>query len=131
MPQKQGPKERLKIPQKDIVKFVIKEALQKRKALSQKELAEIITKQLRRGESKYIISGKRARLLALDIPVKMIIDTKRGHIPKRCPACGRGLRRTYSKNLYGKRVLTGLRCSKCSYHGTGGKWAPSRYHFSI
>ena len=61
----------LKIPQKDVVKFVIKETLSKKKALSQKCLAEIITKELRKGESKYTISGKRARILALEIPVKI------------------------------------------------------------
>jgi len=121
----------LKIPKKDVVKFVIKEALQKRKAMSQKDLAEIITKELRRGESKYRISGRRARLLALEIPVALKIETKRGRVPKKCPVCGRGLKKTYSKNLYNRKVLTALRCGKCGFHGTGGKWMPSRYYFSL
>jgi peptide subunit release factor 1 (eRF1) len=121
----------LKIPRKDVVKFVIKEALQKRKAMSQKELAEIITKELRRGESKYRITGRRARLLALEVPVKIKTETRKGRVPRKCPVCSRGLKRTYSKNLYGKKLLTSLKCSRCGYHGAGGKWMPRKYRFSI
>ena len=121
----------LKIPRKDVVKFVIKEALQKRKAVSQKHLTEIITKELMKGESKYRITGRRARLLALEVPVTLRTETKRGKIPKRCPACGRGLKKTFSKNLYGKKMLASLRCGRCGFHGSDGKWAPSRYYFSL
>ena len=121
----------MKIPQKDVVKFVIKEALQKGKAMSQKELAEIITKELMRGESKYRITGRRARLLALEIPVKITTETRKGSVPRKCPACGRGLKRTYSKNLSGRKLLTGLRCGRCGYRGTGGRWAPRKYVFSM
>ena len=122
---------KLKIPQKDVVKFVIKEALQKRKAMTQKELADIITKELRKGEIKYRISGKRARLLALDIPIKIRVATRKGKVPKRCPACGKGLKRTYSKNLTGKKLLTAIKCGRCGFKGTEGKWMPRKYHFSL
>lgn len=121
----------LKIPKKDVVKFVIKEALQKRKAMSQKDLAEIITKELRKGENKYRITGKRARLLALEVPVKIRTETRKGRVPKKCPVCSRGLKRTYSKNLYGKKLLTNLKCPRCGYRGTGGKWMPRKYRFSL
>jgi predicted RNA-binding Zn-ribbon protein involved in translation (DUF1610 family) len=128
---KQTSKAKLKIPQKDIVKFVIKEALQKRKAMTQKELAAIITKELRRGENKYRITGRRARLLALDIPIKIKVSTRKGKVPKKCPACGKGLKRTYSKNLTGKKLLTAIRCGKCGYRGSEGKWMPRKYTFSL
>ena len=131
MPQKQNSPAELKIPKKDVVKFLIKESLKKRRALSQKELAETITKELRKGESKYSITGRRARLLALEIPVEIRIETRKGQVPKRCPACGRGLKKSYSKNLYGKKILTSLRCCRCGYRGTGGRWIPSRYYFSL
>jgi peptide subunit release factor 1 (eRF1) len=134
MPSKQPSKPgsaAMKIPRRDVVKFVIKEALQKEKAVSQKELAEIITKQLVKGESKYRITGRRARLLALEIPVKIMVETRKGRVPRKCPVCGRGLKRTHSKNLYGKKILTGLRCGRCGYHGTGGRWMPRKYSFSL
>jgi len=120
-----------KIPQRDIVKFVLKESLQKRKATSQKELVEIIKKGLRKGDSKYSITGKRARLIALQTKVKIKVNTRHGPVPNKCPVCGHGLKRSYSKNLLGRKVLTGLSCSRCRYHGTEGKWIPSRYSFSL
>ena len=121
----------LKIPRKDVVKFVIKESLQKRKAVSQKRLAENITKELQKGELKYRISGRRARTIALEIPVMLNVETRKGQVPKKCPVCGRGLKKTYSKNLYNRKVLTSIKCGRCGFHGTGGKWIPRRYHFSI
>lgn len=118
-----------KVPKKEIVKFIIKEALQKQKISSQNELAEVVAEKLRRGDRKYSITGKRARIIALEIPVKVSIKTRRGQAPKRCPSCSYGLRRTYSKNLFGKKLLSGLRCQKCGYKGSEGRWIPSRYEF--
>ncbi len=118
-----------KVPKKEIVKFIIKEALQRQKISTQSELAGVVAKKLKRGDRKYSITGKRARLIALEIPARVSIKTRRGKVPKRCPSCSHGLKRTYSKNLFGKKLLSGLRCQKCGYRGSEGRWIPSRYEF--
>jgi len=118
-----------KVPKKEIVKFIIKEALQKQKISSQNELAGVVIEKLRMGDKKYSITGKRARMIALEIPVRVSIKTRRGQVPKRCPSCSHGLRRTYSKNLFGKKLLSRLRCQRCGYTGLEGRWTPSRYEF--
>lgn len=130
MPPKSA-KATIKIPRKDVVKFVIKEALQKRDAMSQKELVEIITNELRKGDSKYRITGKRARIIALETNVRIDTATRKGAAPKRCPVCGRGLKRAYSKNLLGRKLLTKIRCCRCGYSGTEGRWMPRKYTFSM
>ena len=121
----------IKIPGKEVVKFVIKESLRKRKAMSQQELSEIISNELRKGDHKYRITGKRARLLSLEIPAKIKVETRKGPMPRRCPVCGRGLKRTHSKNLAGRKILTSIQCGRCGFRGAGGKWMPRKYSFSL
>lgn len=129
--EKSSAKEGIKIPQQEVVKFIIKESLRKRKALSQKDLAATINRELVKGESGYRISGKRARLLALQIPVKITIETRHGPQPEKCPVCNKSLKKRYSKNLAGKKLLSALDCSRCGYHGTIAGFVPSRYYFSL
>ncbi len=128
MPQ---PKAALKIPKKEIVKFVVKESLQKRKALSQKELVGLISNGLKKGDRKYSITGKRARLIALDAGIMILTETRRGPMPKKCPVCGHFLKKRHSRNLFGKKIVSGLSCRKCSYHAEEGKWMPKRYRFEM
>lgn len=120
------------IPKTEIVKFVLKEALQKQKIRSQTRLAEIVRKKLREGENGYTISAHRVRTIAMQTPrVNVKIKTKKGKHPSKCPACNNRLKKTYTKNLRGRKVLVSLRCSRCSYRGSGGKWMPSRYEFEL
>ncbi len=118
-----------KIPESGEVKFAIKEILKKRSFSSQEELSREVRKKLRSVESKYSITGKRIRQLALEIPVRIHVHTRKGKIPGRCPCCGHRIKKIYSKNLYGRKILFRLKCQRCSYTGTEGKWAPKRYEF--
>lgn len=119
-------------PKGEVVKFLIKEILNSRPADSQEELSKLVRAELRKGEADLTITGERARLIALKIPrVKVLVHLKNGRKPKRCPSCYSGLRKVYTKNLKGRKVLVGLRCNKCSYRGSQNRWIPSRYEFRI
>lgn len=118
-------------PKKEVVKFVIKSILQKQKVDSQLELTELVNKELKKVDKTYTISGKRARKIALELPVKISVLTKNGKILKHCPCCGSSLKKIYTRNLAGKRMLFKLVCSKCEYKGLNGKWAPRKYEFWI
>jgi hypothetical protein len=120
----------MNIPRKDVVSFVLKEALQGKRVHSQIELAELLSKRLRRSNREYAISSPRARLVALGTPgIRARIHTRKGPVPRRCPACGHALRKTYTRNLRGRKVLLRLSCTRCPYRGSGGSWIPRRYEF--
>ena len=120
-----------KIPESGEVKFVIKEILQRGKIGSQEEMTRLVLKKLKSVDSGYAISGRRLRALALEIPVKVRMQTRHGRLPKSCPSCGHRLRKTYTKNLYGKKIIFRLNCSRCGYAAIEGKWLPKRYEFSL
>lgn len=120
------------IPKAEIVKFVLKEVLQKQRVRSQARLAGIVRKKLRESDKEYAVSEHRVRIIAMRTPgVRVKIRTKKGRHPKRCPACSHTLRKTYTKNLRGRKVLVSMRCSRCSYRGSGDKWTPSMYEFEL
>jgi hypothetical protein len=121
----------MNIPRKDVITFLLTETLKSVQADSQQELANLLNKRLKKSNPGFTISGPRARLIALETPgIRTRISTRKGKAPKKCPGCGQALRKGYSKNLRGRRVLVRLSCRRCPYSGSGGKFAPSRYRFS-
>jgi C4-type Zn-finger protein len=50
-------------------------------------------------------------------------------MPKKCPVCSHVLKKRYSRNLSGKKIINSLSCKKCNYHAEEGKWMPKRYRF--
>ncbi|MBW1839703.1 MAG: hypothetical protein JRI49_07170 [Deltaproteobacteria bacterium] len=93
-------------------------------------MSEKLLKKLRKNSPKYSITGKRAREIAVKTPgIKVVIKTRVGKSPKKCPVCSNRLKKTYTKNLKGKNIILKLSCTKCSYRGKSGKWIPSRYEF--
>jgi predicted RNA-binding Zn-ribbon protein involved in translation (DUF1610 family) len=122
----------MNIPKKDVVSFLLKERLQGKNARSQRELAEILNKRLKKNNPGFAITGARARIIALNTPgIKARIHTRKGRVPKKCPACRHVLKKTYTRNLKGRKLLLRLSCMKCSYRGSGGNWIPKRYEFWI
>ncbi len=121
----------MRVPKREVVKFVIKSVLHSKTADSQEKLAELVTKELRTVDPSYSITGKRVREIALSMPeVKLSVDTRKGGIPTKCPSCGSSLKKAWDRNLRGRKVLRELRCLKCGYMGTTGKWLPRKYGFS-
>ncbi len=119
------------IPKEDIVKFLLKDVVSGNRIGSQRELSEKLLSRLRKNDPAYSMTGKRAREIALRTPgIRVSISTRKGRVPKRCPACGGRLRKTYTRNLKGRRVVVRLSCTRCSYAGKSGRWIPSRYSFT-
>ncbi len=118
-------------PKEEVVKFLVRGILNSRPVESQGELSGLVNAELRRGDSDFTITGKRLRLIAIRMPrVRVLVSLKKGRIPKRCPCCFSGTGKIYAKNLKGKSILVGLKCRRCSYRGSEGKWVPRRYGFS-
>ncbi len=122
----------MKIPKKDVVKFVIKSVLHRKTADSQEKLVELVISELRNVDPDYSITGRRVREIALSIPeVKINVRVKKGGVPAKCPSCGSMLKKTWDRNLRGRKVLRGMQCPKCGYKGAAGKWLPRKYGFSF
>ena len=122
----------MKIPKREVVKFVLKSVLHKRKANSQEELVESVNAELRKVDREYSITGRRLRLISVSVPgVKIRVTARKGKAPKRCPSCNSSLKKTWDRNLKGRRVLISLSCQRCGYRGTAGKWIPGKYVFSL
>jgi hypothetical protein len=122
----------MKIPKRDVVQFVITSVLKNRRVDSQEEFCILVEKELRRVDPKYAITGRRLREIALSMPsVRIVPKTRKGEAPKKCPGCSSALKKVWTRNLKGKKVLEGLVCPRCGYKGTSGKWSPAKYGFSL
>lgn len=122
----------MKIPKKEVVKFVTRSVLNKKVVDTQAELTELVNEELQRVDPSYAISGKRLREITVTMrDVGMKVDIKQGDVPKRCPSCGYNLRKAYSRNLKGKKIIENLRCQRCGYKGHDGKWLPRKYGFRV
>jgi predicted RNA-binding Zn-ribbon protein involved in translation (DUF1610 family) len=119
-----------KIPKSEILEFIVRDILRKRSVDSQKELAELINRKFAESSSGFRVSPVRARLAALETGAKILIRTKKGEAPKRCPGCGHRLDKSYIRNLKGRNTVLGMKCPRCGYEGRLGRWLPSRYGFS-
>ncbi len=120
------------IPDRKIVEFLLKDVLRSRRIRSQAMLGKAIERRFREGNMTYSISAQRARMIAMETPgIRVSVRTRKGNPPTECPACGRKLVRMYARNLKGRKALVGMRCSGCSYKGSGNRWAPGRYEFSL
>ncbi|MBM3303618.1 MAG: hydrogenase maturation nickel metallochaperone HypA [Candidatus Aenigmarchaeota archaeon] len=125
MPSKQGKK----IPKDDVLEFVVRDILRQRSVDTQKELAELANRRFAASGSSFRVSPARARLAALGIGAKIVIRTRKGEAPKRCPGCGHRLAKTFMRNLKGRDAVYAMRCPRCGYEGRLGHWLPSRYGF--
>lgn len=121
----------MKIPETDLVKTIINKVLDRRGIVhSQEELAEEVTKDLKKYDKEYEISPNRARRMALETDINIKVETRRSHKerPKHCPVCGKSLSGLYAKNLFNKRIQVGFKC-KCGYRADINAFIPKRYEF--
>jgi predicted RNA-binding Zn-ribbon protein involved in translation (DUF1610 family) len=118
-----------KIPNDDVLEFVVREVLCQRSADSQKELAELVNKKFAATGSGFRVSPSRARAAALKVGSKLLIKTRKGQAPVKCPGCGRRLKKAYIRNLKGRNMVFSMKCPHCGYEGKSGRWSPSRYGF--
>ncbi len=123
-----------KIPPKGIVVEAIKKALFFRKIVeTQEELASLVQKELKRIDKEYVIGPTRVKRIALEIPeIEVKAKTKKSvglqKIDK-CPICGSGIEEKRIKNLVGKEIVIGYKCSKCGYESDLEAFLPMKYVF--
>lgn len=123
-----------KIAKKEVVEKIIKEVVEKRKVVdSQEELAELVLRKLRKIDERYVLSPTRAKRIALNIPeIEVKARTKKTiklASIDRCPVCESEIEPVTVKNLVGRDVVIGYRCTKCGYESDLEAFMPMKYLF--
>lgn len=119
------------IPKDEEVEYALREVLKKHKEVaSQKHLKALTLGMLKKRNQFYMLSAKRARRIAANTNgVKIRVEKRRSKKDARvCYVCGGKLRSVKTKNLYGKEVIVGKRCTKCRFK-IDKKLMPKRYIF--
>jgi hypothetical protein len=122
----------MKIPKRDVILFVIKEVMQKHKDIaSLREFTDLVNMRLKMVDSRLSVSGPRLRSIFTKMPgTKIVTETRMGDKVEKCPSCYGSLKKVYTKNLRGKKILYKMLCQRCGYAGVNGKFAPRRYKFT-
>ena len=124
-------KEGMKVPQKDVILFVVREVMQKNGEIeSLREFTELVNHRLKMVDSRLSVSGPRLKAVFSKMPgTKIVTETRTGGKAEKCPSCSSGLRKVYTKNLKGRKILYKMVCQRCGFSGVNGKFAPKRYKF--
>jgi len=123
-----------KIPPKEIVADTIKKALSSRKIVeSQEELALLVEKELKKVNKDYVVRPTRVKRIALEIQEIEVKAKTRKSISlqkiDKCPICGSEVKEMKVKNLLGKEIVVGYKCSKCGYESDLEAFLPMKYIF--
>jgi predicted Zn-ribbon and HTH transcriptional regulator len=123
-----------KIPPEEIVANAIKKVLSSRKIVeSQEELALIVEKELKKINKDYVVRPPRVKRIALEIQEIEVKAKTRKSIGlqkiDKCPICGSEVKEMKVKNLLGKEIVVGYRCSKCGYESDLEAFLPMKYIF--
>ena len=123
-----------KIPPKKIVVEAIKRVLILRKIVeSQEELASLVQGELKRIDKEYVVGPTRVKRIALEIPeIEIKAKTKKSIVLQRidkCPICDSEIEEKRIKNLVGKEIVIGYKCSKCGYESDLEAFLPMKYIF--
>jgi transposase-like protein len=123
-----------KIPPKEIVVDTIKKVLLSRKIVeSQEELALLVEKELKKINKDYVVRPTRVKRVALEIQEIEVKAKTRKSIGlqkiDKCPICGSEVKEMEVKNLLGKEIVVGYKCSKCGYESDLEAFLPMKYIF--
>jgi transposase-like protein len=123
-----------KIPPKEIVANTIKKVLSSRKIVeSQEELALLVEKELKKVNKDYVVRPTRVKRIALEIQEIEVKAKTRKSISlqkiDKCPICGSEVKEMKVKNLLGKEIVVGYKCSKCGYESDLEAFLPMKYIF--
>jgi len=122
----------MKRPKGDVVRFVLKSILHRRTARSLDELTALANAELRKVDPQYSLGGKRLREIAATMPeVRIRTAVRKGGHPGRCPVCGSPLRKAFTRNLKGRRIVQHMGCPKCGFRGSDERWLPRKYEFWV
>jgi DNA-directed RNA polymerase subunit RPC12/RpoP len=117
-----------------MVANAIKKVLFSRKIVeSQEELASLVERELKKVNKDYVVGTTRVKRIALEIPeIEVKAKTKKSvGLQKiyKCPICGSEVKEIKVKNLLGKDIVIGYKCSKCGYESDLEAFLPMRYIF--
>ncbi len=123
-----------KIPKDDFVYQVVRDIVRKRGYVeTQEELCHLAVKRLKGYNPEFVLSGKRAKKIALKVP-EIKIKAKTRKSPKmfeikKCPVCEGKLKKIYGTNLLNKRIHLGYLCRRCGFSADLSSIVPMRYMF--
>ena len=123
-----------KIPKKQKVLATIKKVLKRHlKVESQERLAELVLRELRKEDKNYTLTPTRVKRIALEIPeIEVKAKTKKSiNLQKieKCPICESEIVERKIKNLVGKEIIVGYKCTKCGYESDLEAFMPMKYEF--
>ena len=123
-----------KIPKKQKVLATIKKVLKRHlKVESQDRLAELVLRELRKEDKNYTLTPTRVKRIALEIPeIEVKAKTKKSiNLQKieKCPICESEIVERKIKNLVGKEIIVGYKCTKCGYESDLEAFMPMKYEF--
>jgi predicted RNA-binding Zn-ribbon protein involved in translation (DUF1610 family) len=123
-----------RIPPKQKVLTAIKKVLKRYlKIESQDRLADEVLRELRKEDKNYVITPTRVKRIALEIPeIEVKAKTKKSiNLQKieKCPICENEIVERKIKNLVGKEIIVGYKCTKCGYESDLEAFMPMKYEF--
>jgi len=123
-----------KIPPKSVVADIIRKVLSSRKIVeSQEELTSLVERELKKIDKNYVVGTTRVKRIALEIPeIEVKAKTKKSislQKIEKCPICGSEISEIKVKNLLGKDIVIGYKCSKCGYESDLEAFLPMKYIF--
>ena len=123
-----------KIPSKEMVANIMKRVLSSRKIVeSQEELASLVDKELKKIDKDYVVGATRVKRIALEISeIEVKAKTKKSiglQKIEKCPVCDSNINEIKVKNLLGKDIVIGYKCSKCGYESDLEAFLPMKYIF--
>jgi len=111
------PAPRKRARDEEVVGILVKVILDEGTVSSQKRLAQLVNRQLKKRGMH--VTGERIRVLAVKsglvgVTIRARVD---GATPEmeRCPVCRSRLKRTANRTLTGATAQTGYKCSKCPW----------------
>jgi len=93
----------------------------------------LVLKELRKEDKNYTVTPTRVKRIALEIPeIEVKAKTKKSiNLQKieKCPICESEIVERKIKNLVGKEIIVGYKCTKCGYESDLEAFMPMKYEF--
>ncbi|MCD6481597.1 MAG: hypothetical protein J7L31_04925 [Thermoplasmata archaeon] len=122
-----------KIPKEEEVRKALYAVLKKYGYVSSlKKLRDEMAKELKKMDSSYRLSMRRARIIAARSGfVRVEVKKGKGKMEgKNCPVCGNKMKPIRSISLLGEKVVLGYKCGLCGYSGKMDEM-PVKYEFHL
>jgi hypothetical protein len=101
---------------------------------SQRELTELVKRQLSHADSEYRVSGERIRRIGLNKGlIRISIDYNSSNaetLPDICPVCRNRMVSIKNRTLDGGVIEVRRRCELCKFSTGPEPTVPGRYHFT-